>query len=72
MKFTVDRFEGDWAILVGDITFNLPRVLLPRDAKESDIVELEIRIDKKSTERVREEIRKTIENLNEKEGDIFL
>jgi hypothetical protein len=73
MKFTIDRFEGDWAVIVGeDIVFNLPKLLLPKESKEGDIIDIEIAIDQESTKREKEEIRKIIKGLDEKEGDIFL
>ncbi|MGB9681468.1 MAG: DUF3006 domain-containing protein [bacterium] len=73
MKLFIDRFEGDWAVIVGDkISFNFPRFLLPRDAKEGDIIKVEIGVDKTSTEEFRKEIKNIIKGLNEKEGDISL
>jgi|YelNatPaOPRAMG01_1025707.scaffolds.fasta_scaffold00848_19 hypothetical protein len=73
MKLFIDRFEGNWAVIVGDnITFNLPRAILPKDSKEGDIIDIEISIDRAFTEKLREEIKDIIRGLNEKEGDISL
>lgn len=46
----IDRFEGSWAIIEhGKITFNFPRALLPKDAKEGDLITLAVTIDQKRT-----------------------
>jgi len=46
----VDRFEGDWAVIeYGEITFNLPRSLLPLDVKEGDVITVNISVDQSAT-----------------------
>ena len=42
MKFTIDRFEGDFAVLeTADLsTVNIPRNVLPIEAAEGDIVSI--------------------------------
>lgn len=74
MRFVIDRFEGDIAVLVNDITINIPRIILPKEAKEGDVVVIEIRIDREETERLKREIKDKIDRLMEKEekGDIWL
>ncbi len=74
MRFVIDRFEGDIAVLVNDITINIPRIILPKEAKEGDILIIELRIDKEETERLKREIKDKINRLIEKEekGDIWL
>lgn len=74
MRFVIDRFEGDIAVLVNDITINIPRIILPKEAKEGDVVVIEIRIDREETERLKREIKNKIDRLMEKEekGDIWL
>jgi hypothetical protein len=39
-RYTIDRFEGDWAVLedAGGRTFNIPREWLPPDAREGDVL----------------------------------
>lgn len=44
-KLIIDRFEGDWAIIeYGDKTIHLPKELLPKTAREGDIIDLYITI----------------------------
>ena len=53
MKLIIDRFEGDFAVLEleGLSTVNLPKVLVP-NAKEGDIVTIEVSKDKDRHERI--------------------
>lgn len=44
MKYTIDRFEGDYAVVElesGNIV-NIPKITLPSNAKESDIISVEV------------------------------
>lgn len=74
MRFVIDRFEGDIAVLVNDVTINIPRIILPKEAKEGDVVIIELRIDREETERLKREIENKINRLIEKEekGDVWL
>ncbi|HOL55499.1 MAG: DUF3006 domain-containing protein [Dictyoglomi bacterium] len=74
MKFIIDRFEGDIAILVNDITLNLPRSILPEEAREGDVISIEIKIDREETERLRKEVEDKLKSLKDREekGDIWL
>ncbi len=63
---TIDRFEGDLAVLlVGDeeTAVNIHRSDLPPEAKQDDILQLEVTIDYKATERRRADVREKIERL---------
>ncbi|ERM91437.1 pyruvate kinase [Caldanaerobacter subterraneus subsp. yonseiensis KB-1] len=56
----IDRFEGDWAVIeYEDRTFNFPKELLPKEAKEGDVLKFDITIDIEETEKRR----KVIEDL---------
>ncbi|MEL7655500.1 MAG: DUF3006 domain-containing protein [Bacillota bacterium] len=47
MKFVIDRFEGEFAVVElsdGNIT-QIPRVVIPTEAKEGDIILLIIEVD---------------------------
>jgi len=52
-KFIIDRFEGAWAIIetLEDpiITFNLPIKILPPNAKEGDVLNIDITINEEET-----------------------
>jgi hypothetical protein len=56
----IDRFEGNFAVIeYEDITFNFPKELLPKEAKEGDVLKFNITIDREETEKRR----KAIEDL---------
>ncbi|MGI6119227.1 MAG: DUF3006 domain-containing protein [Desulfosporosinus sp.] len=51
----IDRFEGEWAVIECDDTiFNIPRFLLPLDAKESDVISISISVDQTTTKERRQ------------------
>ncbi len=63
---TVDRFEGDVAVLlVGDeeTVMNVHRSDLPPEAGQGDVLRLEVTIDHEATEKRRVEVREKIERL---------
>lgn len=64
--FIIDRFEEDWAVLeYDDETYNVPRALLPDNAKEGDVLRISLEIDQEETEKRREAIRKLEDELFE-------
>jgi len=64
--FVIDRFEGDWAVIeFGRKTFNLPKIILPAGAKEGDVIDIEITIDRKATASRKESIDKLADSLFE-------
>jgi hypothetical protein len=54
MKATLDRFEGNMAVLLvrddESIKFNVPIILLPDGVREGDILDISITIDEKATD----------------------
>ncbi len=65
--FIIDRFEGEWAILECEdrTTFDLPRRLLPHDAKEGDVVNIAVAIDQEATNNLRKENNNIFDNFFE-------
>jgi len=63
--FIIDRFEGSWAVIETDDgkTFNLPRSILPCDAKEGDVITLTTSIDRETTQKRREKARLLLDNF---------
>lgn len=63
MKFIIDRFEGDFAVVELDNKqiIDVPKILLPENAKEGDI--LNISIDEKATEIRRKRIQDKFNSL---------
>ena len=69
MKAVIDRFEGDFAVvLVGDkeIKVDVPRVLLPKKAKEGSWLMFSIELDPEGTEKQKEKISKLLNKLKDK------
>ena len=56
MKIIVDRFEGEYVVveLEDKQLINMPRKLLPRDAKEGSVIS--INIDQEATDKRRKRI----------------
>lgn len=64
--FVIDRFEGDWVVIeFGRKTFNLPKLLLPADAKEGNVIDIEVIIDPKVTVSRKKSIDKLLNSLFE-------
>ena len=62
MEMMIDRFEGDFAVvLCKDTAYNMPRALIPAGAKEGDV--LRLLIDTAKTEEVAKEIKQLMEEV---------
>ena len=62
----IDRFEGDWAVIeFEETTLNLPRVVVPTEAREGDVIRISVTLDKKATDERRKRIEKLMEELIE-------
>ncbi|MBE3575445.1 MAG: DUF3006 domain-containing protein [Firmicutes bacterium] len=63
--YIIDRFEADWAVLEGpgQATFNLPRSLLPKNARPGDVLTIDIRIDEAATKERREKSRRLLDDF---------
>ncbi|MDO8507915.1 MAG: DUF3006 domain-containing protein [bacterium] len=49
-KATVDRFEGDFAVVIADsISIDIPKGILPEDAKEGDVIYIRVTNDEEET-----------------------
>lgn len=73
-KFVIDRFEDDWAVIEtleeSIVHFNIPKNLLPQNAKEGDVLNIDISIDEKRTRQRRNEIQDKLNSLKkEDKGD---
>ena len=69
MKAVIDRFEGDYAVvLVGDeeIKIDVPKQLLPKGAKEGSWLKLNFELDPEGTEKQKEKISKLLDKLKDK------
>lgn len=63
MKVTIDRFEGDYAVveMFNRQMVDMPRTLLPEGVQEGDIVR--INIDRKATDKRKKYIEKLTKDL---------
>ena len=63
MKIIIDRFEGDYAVveIENGTTVDMPKVLIPKEAKEGDV--LEILINQEETKTRREKIEDLMKEL---------
>lgn len=63
MEGIIDRFEGEYAVIeTGDRSMvHMPKVLLPKDAKEGDVIS--IHIDREKTEKRRHKIERLARDL---------
>ncbi|MDI6880261.1 MAG: DUF3006 domain-containing protein [Desulfitobacteriaceae bacterium] len=72
MKGIIDRFEGQMAVIEfeGRIMKNIPKALLPAEAREGDVIDEEkgsFHVNKEETRQRRAEIQKLLDNLWESE-----
>jgi len=67
MQCIVDRFEGDYAVIeYYDQVLNLPKVFLPAEAHEGDVLDVIIMLDDSETKKVKTEIKKLMDEVWEK------
>lgn len=61
----IDRFEEQWAVVEfeGRINFNIPRGLVPDNAREGDVLVFSIKIDEVETEKRRLEIERITKDM---------
>lgn len=62
----IDRFENQWAVIeFNNILFNIPRSLLSADAKEGDVINIQVTVDSKATKQTKNTNNKLLDNLFE-------
>lgn len=67
MQCIVDRFEGDYAVIeYYDQVLNLPKVFLPVEAQEGDVLDVIVMLDDNETDRMKAEIKKLMDDVWEK------
>jgi hypothetical protein len=66
LVIVIDRFEGDFAVVeFAERTFDMPRRLLPVDAKEGDAIRIRVTVDQKETRKRRNSVQKLVNELFE-------
>lgn len=62
----IDRFEGEYALIeMNRRIFHIPKVLLPKGAREGDVIEIKIIVDKEATEKQKQAADKLAASLFE-------
>ncbi|MDF2545723.1 MAG: hypothetical protein K0R93_621 [Anaerosolibacter sp.] len=62
--YILDSIEGDWAVIeYGKIMLQLPKELLPENAKEGDILHIHISVDTDQTNKRKERLEEKMERL---------
>ncbi len=74
MKATIDRIEGDVAVLIAlegePVQFPIPRALLPEGCREGDVVTLGITRDEAGTTAAKNRVAGRIARLTAKRRDL--
>jgi len=65
--FIIDRLEENWAVIeTGERkTFNLPREILPAEAKEGDVINITVEVDNEQTQIRRKKTKSLLEDFFE-------
>jgi phage terminase large subunit-like protein len=67
MQCIVDRFEGDYAVIeYHNQVLNLPRVFLPAETHEGDVLDIVVLLDDNETGKMKAEINRLMEEVWEK------
>jgi len=69
LKAVIDRFEGDYAIVLfgeDEIKVDIPKVLLPEGSKEGSWLNIKFELDVEGEMKQRERIEKKLERLKRK------
>ncbi len=68
MKVVVDRFEGDYAVVIfeeGKININVPRFVLPEGTEEGTWLKVSFKLAESETERRRKKIQDLFDRLKD-------
>lgn len=67
MHCIIDRFEGDYAVVeYYDQVLNLPKVFLPAEVHEGDVLDVMVLLDDNETNKIKAEIKKLMDDVWEK------
>ena len=69
MKAVVDRFEGNQAVVLfgsDETKVNIPKILLPKGAKEGSWLKVDIVLDKEGTKKQEEKIKGMLDKMKNK------
>jgi hypothetical protein len=67
MQCIVDRFEGDYAVVeYFDKVLNLPKVFLPMEVREGDVLDVIIMLEDTETNKLKSEVEELMDEVWEK------
>jgi len=69
LKGVIDRFEGDYAVMLvgpGEVELNMPRQLLPKGAREGSWLTLQLQLDPQEEKKQQEKIAGLLDRLKQK------
>lgn len=72
IKAIIDRLEDETAILLAgepERSINWPKALLPANAREGDILEITLAIDKEATRQVKDEMEALLRQILDQQAD---
>ncbi len=62
----IDRFEGEYALIeMKRRIFHIPKVLLPKSAREGDVITMQITVDQEATRQRKQSVEKLADKLFE-------
>lgn len=62
----LDRFEGEYALIeMNRRIFHIPKILLPKSAKEGDVITIQITVDEEATAKQKQSAEKLAGELFE-------
>ncbi len=73
MKAVIDKFEGEYAVVLfgeDEIKLDIPRDLLPTDAKEGSWLNINFELDIEGEKKQREKIESKLERLKRKSKEM--
>jgi hypothetical protein len=74
MRAVVDRFEGDYAVLLiedDEIKVDFPRKLLPDGTREGSWLTVDLKLDQEKTKKQEEKIAKLLDKLKKKNKEKY-
>jgi flagellar basal body L-ring protein FlgH len=61
---TIDRFEGEYALIeMNRRIFHIPKVLLPKNAREGDVITIQISVDKEAVKQQKQSVDRLADKL---------
>jgi DUF3006 family protein len=64
MECIIDRFEGDYVVIeYNNKTFNFPKDFIPSEAKEGDVIDINVSINIEETNTIKKEVEELMDDV---------